>query len=128
MNRVALGLVLYCLALPLLLLHFREYVPPPFRTCASLRIFGCPCSMCGLTRGMSALLQGDLQTAWLMNPLTLPVAVLAALEIAYRLYALFSDFKSDRLASVIRWDLRVHISLAGFYVTYSGLFLLRQCF
>ena len=123
-----MGFVLYCLALPLFLLHFREYIPAPFRTCASLRIFGHPCPLCGVTRGLNALLHGDLRTAWLMNPLTFPLVLCAALEMLYRGYALLAGFREENLARITRWDMRVHIGLAAAYVTYSGLFLLSWCF
>ena len=123
-NRVALGFVLYCLALPLLLYHFRQYVPAPIRTCASLRVFGRPCPLCGLTRGLNALLQGNVRAAWSMTPLTFPVVLLAGLEVLYRGCALAVGFRQERLASIIRWDLRIHIGLAVCYFAYSGLFLL----
>jgi len=59
-----------------------------------------------------------------MNPLTFPVALFAGLELLYRGYALAVGFREERLTSIIRWDLRIHIGLAACYFAYSGIFLL----
>lgn len=50
-----------------------EFVPPcPLRT-----ITGIPCPLCGMTRGVTALVHGDLAHALLLNPGALLVVALA---------------------------------------------------
>ena len=52
-----------------------EFVPPcPLRT-----ITGIPCPMCGMTRGVTALVNGDFAHALLMNPASYVVVALAIL-------------------------------------------------
>jgi hypothetical protein len=52
-----------------------EFVPPcPLRT-----ITGIPCPMCGMTRGVTALVHGDFAHALLMNPASYVVVALAIL-------------------------------------------------
>jgi len=123
-NWAALGIMSYCLALPLLLLRFHEYVPEPFGRCASLRVFGHPCPLCGVSRALACLLRGDLRGAWIMNPLAFPITGLAAVEALYRAYALAFGFREERLPTVMRWDVRAHVGLGIAYFAYSALFVL----
>jgi len=52
-----------------------EFVPPcPLRT-----ITGIPCPMCGMTRGVTALVHGDFAQALLMNPASYLAVALAVL-------------------------------------------------
>ena len=52
-----------------------EFVPPcPLRT-----ITGIPCPMCGMTRGVTALVHGDFAHALLMNPASYLAVALAIL-------------------------------------------------
>jgi hypothetical protein len=52
-----------------------EFVPPcPLRT-----ITGIPCPMCGMTRGVTALVHGDLARALVMNPASYVAVALAIL-------------------------------------------------
>ena len=52
-----------------------EFVPPcPLRT-----ITGIPCPMCGMTRGVTALVHGDFARALLMNPASYVAVALAVL-------------------------------------------------
>jgi uncharacterized protein DUF2752 len=52
-----------------------EFVPPcPLRT-----ITGIPCPMCGMTRGVTALVHGDFARALLMNPASYVAVALALL-------------------------------------------------
>jgi hypothetical protein len=52
-----------------------EFVPPcPLRT-----LTGIPCPMCGMTRGVTALVHGDFARALLMNPASYVVVALAVL-------------------------------------------------
>jgi hypothetical protein len=52
-----------------------EFVPPcPLRT-----VTGIPCPMCGMTRGVTALVHGDFAHALLMNPASYLAVALAVL-------------------------------------------------
>ena len=52
-----------------------EFVPPcPLRT-----VTGIPCPMCGMTRGVTALVHGDFARALLMNPASYLAVALAIL-------------------------------------------------
>jgi len=52
-----------------------EFVPPcPLRT-----VTGVPCPMCGMTRGVTALVHGDFARALLMNPASFVAVALAVL-------------------------------------------------
>jgi hypothetical protein len=52
-----------------------EFVPPcPLRT-----VTGFPCPMCGMTRGVTALVHGDFARALLMNPASYLAVALAVL-------------------------------------------------
>jgi len=58
-----------------------EFVPPcPLRT-----ITGIPCPMCGMTRGVTALVHGDFARAFLMNPASyVAVALVVLLLVQWR--------------------------------------------
>jgi hypothetical protein len=52
-----------------------EFVPPcPLRT-----VTGIPCPMCGMTRGVTSLVHGDVAQALLMNPASFAAVALAIL-------------------------------------------------
>lgn len=42
---------------------------PPVEVHSPLRLFGWVCPLCGATRAVQALMQGDLHTAWAYNPI-----------------------------------------------------------
>lgn len=51
---------------------------PPVEVHSPLRLFGMVCPLCGATRAVQALLQGDPQTAWAYNPIAFLVIVAGA--------------------------------------------------
>lgn len=52
-----------------------EVVPP----CPLRAVTGIPCPMCGMTRGVTALVHGDLASAIVLNPASLVAVALALL-------------------------------------------------
>ena len=121
-NLAVLGFIVYCLALPFLLLRLGNIIPAPFRTCASSRVFGRPCPLCGLTRGMDALLHARLDEALAWNPLVLPVLVLLVAELAYRALVLTMPVPAAWIRPLTRLDLCFHIALLCVYVAYAAAF------
>jgi len=95
-------------------------------TCSSQRLFGRPCPLCGLTRGIRALLGGDLEAARAWNVLALPVAVLVAAEIIYRTIILIVSRRHTIPPRLIRADLWLHTLLALAYLAYAAGFVLAQ--
>lgn len=54
--------------------------------CMFRRITGYPCPTCGATRGVVALLQGDLIHCWLYNPFLFSIGFLWLLHLSARLF------------------------------------------
>ena len=48
--------------------------------CAFKHLTGAPCPLCGGIRACAALAQGDIASAWLLNPGLVPVLAVAALH------------------------------------------------
>jgi len=122
LNRVALGAVLYLLAQPLVFLKLGPFLPEWLTTCSSVRYFGRPCPLCGITRGLCALLHGRVGEASAYNILSLPVAALLGIELCYRLYASFGRLPERSPSFLARWDRRLHLALLAGFVAYSGWF------
>ncbi|MBN1557215.1 MAG: DUF2752 domain-containing protein [Lentisphaerae bacterium] len=121
-----LAFALYGAAQPLLLPLLHRVLPGALLTCASQRWFGRPCPLCGLTRGIGALLHGDPAAAHTWNPLSLPVAALLAAETLYRIAVLIATRRRDAPARLIRTDLRLHALLALAYLAYAAGFAAAQ--
>lgn len=124
LNRALLGLVAYCLAVPFLWLHFGRFLPAALRQCASIRVFGRPCPMCGLTRGMYALMHGDPVAATAFNWLTVPAFCLVIAEGGLRLWLSFARLSGPRLETIRKWDGRIHQVLLAAYLAYAAVFYL----
>ncbi|MBM4143133.1 MAG: DUF2752 domain-containing protein [Lentisphaerae bacterium] len=92
--------------------------------CTSQAWFGRPCPLCGLTRGMGALLRGDTATAMEWNPLVLPVAALAGIEIVWRAALLLPPVGRRVTRRLAFGDLALHAGLAVAYLVYSAAFML----
>jgi len=74
---VWLGLV----GLDVLLQHYHgDYRGPAEPLCLVRRLTTLPCPTCGTTRGVLAMLGGQMVRAWLYNPLVFTLAGLAALD------------------------------------------------
>jgi hypothetical protein len=121
-----LGIVVTCLALPFLFAAAARIVPWLLPRCASLLIFGKPCPLCGLTRGLALLMQGHVSQAAGMNAMALPVLLLLLAELVLRSLVSFAPLAPERLARLSRIDLRVHLALLAAYIVYSIVFFARS--
>lgn len=121
-NRAVLGVVLYCMAQPVVLPLLGRVLPNALTTCGSVRLFGHPCPMCGLTRGLGEQIRGNCAAATQYNILTIPVLLLLLLETAYRTYASFAHFPANHLPKVTRIDRLTHLTLLAAYIAYSIIF------
>lgn len=57
-----------------------EFVPP----CPLRVVTGIPCPMCGMTRGVTAFVHGDVASAFVLNPASLLAVALALLLLVQR--------------------------------------------
>jgi hypothetical protein len=125
-NISLLAAALYGLTLPWLMPMLSAAIPSVFGSCASIRIFGMPCPLCGLTRGVGAVLHADIAAATLLNPLSVPVVLLILCEMGYRIAALFVAIPSHKLRVVVNADRRFHVALFAAYLVYAVAFILRH--
>ena len=75
---------------------FKNFLLPLiFRgNCPTTGLFaGCECPACGLTRGMSRLLHGDLAGAWAYNKLVFIVFAVMVILIVYNLVLFIKEYK-----------------------------------
>ncbi len=117
----------YGLILPFLAQRLAILMPSLFGSCASLRIFGMPCPLCGLTRGIGAIImRGDVIAATTLNVLSVPVLVLILCEVVYRIAALCVASSHHQLKRVVNTDCRVHLALLASYLVYAAAFVAGQ--
>ncbi|MFO7871291.1 MAG: DUF2752 domain-containing protein [Kiritimatiellia bacterium] len=119
-----LGLVLYCLALPFLSPFFSRILPDCLTACPFRTLTGNPCALCGLTRGLRALINGNVKEAVSLNPLCVPIAVLLFFEAVFRSTMLILSRYREIPGRVIRLDLLFHIALLATYLAYTSAFAL----
>jgi hypothetical protein len=126
----SLNLTLLCLiagafAFSSLQMRFRDHLPAAWVTCASQRMFGRPCPMCGLTRGVWAVLHGDIDGATRLNPLAVPAAVFLTLELAFRAWGSAASLRERYLRLIIRLDWVSHLAAIAAYAIYAVWFYVR---
>lgn len=119
-NRALLGLLLLVAGITLLRIWAPAWAWLPFGACASQRVLGLDCPLCGVTRGLAAVLRGEWAAARALNPLSLVVAVLIPLEAGYR--ALGATASGARLLTPSRRvDQMLHIGFILLYVAWTTL-------
>ena len=123
-NRLLLAVVAFCLVAPFALIPVNSLFPRALTTCLSLRLFHRACPMCGLTRGMHALMTGHLGEAVRFNILTVPLFLFLIAELGFRTYASVATVSEGRRDRFLRTDLRVHRWLGFAYVGYAIGFLI----
>lgn len=87
--------------------------------CASMQLFGRPCPMCGLTRGLHAVWQGNLTAASEFNPLSLAVFIFLIAEAGFRTFMLLASCRPAAWKSIARTDVLVHAALVSAYLGYA---------
>jgi len=89
-------------------------IPLP-QACFSRLIFGVSCPGCGLTRSFVAIGQGDVHSAFLLNPMGPAVYLLCLLQVPYRLAEYFGVGGSNARWTAIkgRMDLVIWAVLVG---------------
>lgn len=122
LNRALLGLIGYCLAVPFLLLHAGSFLPAPMRQCASIRLFNRPCPLCGLTRGVDALMHGDIVSATHFHILSVPTLLFLLAEAIFRLVLACVKLQEPTAVRVRKWDGRIHLALLLAYLAYTAVF------
>ncbi len=80
------------------------------QTCMSRALFGMRCPGCGLTRSVIHLAEGDWRASWHDHRLGGLLAVVIALQIPYRLYALC---RPDRPLLPTSWQAALGYALIG---------------
>ena len=98
----------------------------PVPQCTFRALTGLPCVTCGATRGVSALLQGDLLAAWHSNPLVLLGIAAAGVFDFYALAVLLARGRRLRIAFTARPIRRVLLALGCAIVLLNWIYLLRQ--
>jgi hypothetical protein len=94
-------------------------LPLGLGTCFSVRLLGQPCPMCGLTRGLHAVWQGNLTSARAFHPLSLSVFILLVTEGLFRIVLLTARFSPERWKQLARADFLVHAALGSAYFGYA---------
>ncbi len=80
---VVLGVVAWAAAMGAIA-ALSQWLGQPIVTCPFKRMTGLPCPTCGASRGMLALLHGDVLAAWLCNPLVFTAGAVAVFALALR--------------------------------------------
>ena len=109
-------------------IEFFDATAPNLFMCFSVRFLGVPCPMCGLTHGLHAVWQGDLDAARAFNPLSLAVFVFLAAEIFFRLILLRARCTPGFWKSIAHADILIHAALASTYFGYALAWMLHRCF
>ena len=107
-------------------IEFAAASPLDLGACFSMRFFGRPCPMCGLTRGLHAVWQGDLAAARTFHPLSLAVFVVLVAEVFFRLALLLARCTPRVWKSIARADVLMHAALASAYCGYAIAWLLHR--
>ena len=120
-NRALLLVLLFALGWSFLSLWLSRALPLPFTACVSQVWLHRPCPLCGMTRGLWALLHGQWQRALTLNPFTILAAAGIVMELGYRVCGARSA-QAARLVRFRRLDAWLHATLALGYLLYTVVF------
>jgi len=126
LNRLLVLAFVLCLAWPFLVAALGACLKIDLFVCGSIRLFGRPCPMCGLTRGALAVVRGEFGQASAYNILTLPLSLLILVELLARGMIAAGTLRHDQLLRIIAVDRNVHTALFVLYLLYALVFVIRQ--
>ena len=127
-NWVILGFMLYLLALPFLSPLLEKCLPSVWGICPYREVWNEPCPLCGVTRAVGAVLQGDFNRAVLLNPLSIFAVLFILSELIFRVVLLCLNLSRRFWSLLVRTDIFVHLLLAGIFICYIGKFISKRFF
>ena len=98
--RKAGGVILVILGAVLLLSIILDSAPQKFSLCLFYNLTGLPCPSCGMTRAFISLGHGDIHSAVLFNPASIPVYIAAWIGF---IMALFQTVSGKKFIEII-WN------------------------
>ena len=97
----------------------------PTPQCTFRSVTGYPCVTCGATRGVMALMQGDVIGAWRLNPLVVVGLAAVAVFDLYALAVLLTRARRLRLSFTARgW--KTSLAVAGAAILLNWLYLVGR--
>jgi hypothetical protein len=127
-NLVILGFMLYLLALPFLSPLLEKCLPLVWGICPYREVWDQPCPLCGLTRAVGAVLQGDFHRAVLLNPLSIFAVLFILSELIFRTVLLCLHFSRRSWSLLVRTDIFVHLLLSGIVICYFAKLIFKSFF
>ncbi|MHC4088389.1 MAG: DUF2752 domain-containing protein [Planctomycetota bacterium] len=115
--------MLYLLSLPFLSPLLVKCIPSVWGVCPYRQLRGEPCPLCGMTRGVGAVLRGDFQRAVLLHPLSIFAVLFILSEVIFRALLLCLHLSRRSWSLLVRTDIFVHLLLAGIFICYIGKFI-----
>ncbi|MHC4113210.1 MAG: DUF2752 domain-containing protein [Planctomycetota bacterium] len=120
--------MLYLLSLPFLSPLFEKCFPRVSGVCLYREFSGHSCPLCGMTRGVGAVLRGDFQRAVSLHPLSIFAVLFIFSEVIFRVVLLCLHLSRRSWSLLVRADVFVHLLLAGIFICYIGMFLSKRFF
>ncbi|MHC4309325.1 MAG: DUF2752 domain-containing protein [Planctomycetota bacterium] len=120
--------MLYLLALPFLSPLLEKCLPSVWGVCPYRELRGEPCPLCGMTRGVGAVLCGDFHRAVLLNPLSTFVVLFILSEVIFRALLLCLNLSRRSGSLLVRTDIFAHLLLAAIFICYIGKFISKRFF
>ncbi len=127
-NWVVLGFMLYLLSLPFLSPLLVKCIPSVWGVCPYRELRGEPCPLCGMTRGVGAVMRGDFHRAVSLNPLSIFAMLFILSEVIFRVVVLCLHLSRRSWSLLVRTDIFVHLLLAGIFICYIGKFISKRFF
>lgn len=127
-NWVVLGFMLYLLSLPILSPLLVKCIPSVWGVCPYRELRGEPCPLCGMTRGVGAVLRGDFHRAVSLNSLSIFVVLFILSEVIFRVVLLCLHLNRRSRSLLVRADVFAHLLLAGIFICYIGKFISKRFF
>jgi len=118
-NLIMLGLALYGLARPTLQLAVGKDGESVLPACPSLRLLNRPCPLCGVTRGLAAVMRGRPEESATWNVLSGPLFAVLILEVIGRTLIALGRPCPKTALWLARRDFIIHAALFAMLVAYT---------